>query len=472
MDNKLVRNGIKNVLSAILSQGLILILSFVSGLILPKEMGPAAYGYWQSFLFYMSWLNLMGLGFNDGLVLHYGGDSFNSLPHQKLSSAIVVFYLYIGVASIFLSLISFLVPDSMISRIVLMLGINTPVLCIQCILLSLFLAVNRIGYYNGINLITKIISTIFFIIIIIMNKASASNMMIADTLARVLTTLPCMWMVREVMFARKPDLVLGKKEFKEKSVDGLHITLGLLAASFIPLAGRFVVEWTYSRVEYGIYSFVSSLMMIIITFTSAAGMVVFPILKRLNHRDLPRGYQGLSYLSSFLIGIALLLYIPLVMIIRYLLPEYISALGYLHVIFAACIPLGKVHLLQNSFYKALRLEHQFFKINVTMMLLALGVIYVVNKFYPSLLIVAAASSIMVYVWYSRLDSVLLQSMGLRPCLRHRLTDGVIMGAFISAASQGRIIIFAIIYGTILIVTIINSWQYIKDIFRSYSKLSS
>ena len=58
---------------ALIMQALMLLCSLVTSLVVPKYMGTTQYGYWQIYYFYLNYINFVTLGYNDGLVLKYGG---------------------------------------------------------------------------------------------------------------------------------------------------------------------------------------------------------------------------------------------------------------------------------------------------------------------------------------------------------------------------------------------------------------
>jgi O-antigen/teichoic acid export membrane protein len=90
-----LNSGIKRILLTILTQGVILLLSIITGFVLPQKMGPEAYGYWQVYLFYLVYLNIFGLGFNDGIALFYGGHDYNKLPFETIRSEMRIFVGYL-----------------------------------------------------------------------------------------------------------------------------------------------------------------------------------------------------------------------------------------------------------------------------------------------------------------------------------------------------------------------------------------
>ena len=64
---------IANFSYVVLSNLLTVIVSSLVVLILPKIMGVEEYGYWQLYIFYLSYAGFVHLGWVDGIYLRYGG---------------------------------------------------------------------------------------------------------------------------------------------------------------------------------------------------------------------------------------------------------------------------------------------------------------------------------------------------------------------------------------------------------------
>lgn len=100
--------------------------------------------------------------------------------------------------------------------------------------------------------------------------------MLADFGVRIFVTVICLVLGRRFLFGKAEPIRIGLREFWEKCRYGLNITFALIAASFMPVAGRTIVEWNESAYVYGQYAFAMSILHIIVTFTSTAGTVIFP----------------------------------------------------------------------------------------------------------------------------------------------------------------------------------------------------
>ena len=106
------------------------------------------------------------------------------------------------------------------------------------------------------------------------------------------------------------------QEVWENCGHGIFITAGALLASFMPMAGRVVLQNNATIEEYAVFSFALSVLALIVTFTNAAGVVFFPILKNLEENQLLEYYQKIERIYDSFITVGLGMYIPAVLIIK------------------------------------------------------------------------------------------------------------------------------------------------------------
>lgn len=463
----IVNTGVKKVASAVLTQAVILALSFITGFILPKYMGPEKYGYWQIYIFYLSFINIFGLGFNDGFALFYGGHKYKDLPFKRIRSSMRVFYLYLIAVTIILFAAASFVNDSPKRQIFMTLAFNIPLICLQCFVLTVFLSVNKTSIYNGLNLLTKVLATGFFTTLLLINITSANYMMGAETAARAIVTVICLFVGRKFLFGRDTDFRLGRHEFYEKTKYGINIMLGIIAATLIPVAGRLVVERTHSIAEYGLYSFATSLLTIIITFTNTAGIVIFPVLKTLPEKNLPLNYTNFSFLCSNLFYASLLVYVPFVWLVRSFMSDYIPIFSYMYILLAMCVSIGKVNLLIIPYFKALRFERPFLVSNILGVVAMLVSTSTAQTIFNSVMAVAVATTAVLTVWFYFVESYLLKKMNIKRDVKLLLTDMLFMGLFILGASFGKVWLFVAIYGLSLIIFFLVTY---KQLFTTVKAL--
>ena len=81
------RGGITgNLAYAVIAQGIGLLSSILTSLVLPKFLGVEDYAYWQLFLLYSSYSGFALLGLNDGIYLRLGGKRYFEVDHGELKA--------------------------------------------------------------------------------------------------------------------------------------------------------------------------------------------------------------------------------------------------------------------------------------------------------------------------------------------------------------------------------------------------
>ncbi len=447
----MVHSGVKKIASTILTQGIILTLSFVTGLILPDCMGPEMYGYWQIYVLYLAYLNLFGIGFSDGMALYYGGKKYEDLPFRRIRGAIVLVAVFVLIITCGLFLMAGFIKSEASRYIYQMLALNIPLSCISATVMSTMSAVNRTGVYNGLNLLLRILTVAAYVILIMTVHTDYKSMILGDIIARLLLGVVCLWIGKNLFFGKKASRSESFAELKEKSSAGINITLAAIVAGILPVAGKFVVQFAATVVEFGEYSFGMSLLHIVITFTSAAGLVIYPLLKSMDNEKLAKYYPELSNICSVLVFAAMFMYLPLRWIIIYFLPEYQAVLSYLHIMLLICVPMGRLQLMMLPYFKAMRLEKSYFVANIIGVVAMIGITWLTYQISQLVWAVALASTAVYTIWSICLEYHLVRSM---KCItsfwKKKIIDIVLMLVFILASSSGKWFLFISIYGAAFI----------------------
>ena len=98
-----VKSLVKNAAIAFLAQGITLLISCITSLLVPKLLGVEEYGYWQLFVFYAGYVGFFHFGLNDGVYLLHGGESRDQIDKRSINSQFLVgsiFQLILCVATI------------------------------------------------------------------------------------------------------------------------------------------------------------------------------------------------------------------------------------------------------------------------------------------------------------------------------------------------------------------------------------
>ena len=101
--NSRLKSLIVNSGYAIFSNLLSMLISALVVLILPKIIGVASYGYWQLYLFYVSYVGFFHFGWIDGIYLKYGGQHYEHLDKNMFFSQFVIYTIFQIVLSFFIA---------------------------------------------------------------------------------------------------------------------------------------------------------------------------------------------------------------------------------------------------------------------------------------------------------------------------------------------------------------------------------
>ncbi|WP_312370243.1 lipopolysaccharide biosynthesis protein [Lachnoclostridium sp.] len=454
MNENILHTGIKKIINAMITQIFILICSLVTGFILPKYMGTEMYGYWQIYYFYLSYLNFITLGFNDGISLRYGGVEENELPLKKIRSAIQILMQFILILMfIFIILLKIVNINIEMSYIYMVLILSIPCVCIMNIIVTIYLSINKQNIYNKINLGNKLASTLIYCILLLIGMKNFRIIIMSDYIVRIFMTIICIVIGRKFIFGSKDNYKKGLKEVQRNCSIGIFITFGALASSFIPMGGRIVIEHNESIQVYGIFSFAMSLLGIIVTFTNTAGMIFFPILKKISKEKLSAYYPKIKEAYNCILYISLYSYIPAVFIINHFLPDYKSVLSYAFILFAMCIPLGKIQTLVTTYYKAFRMEQQYFFANLFGIILMITGTFFVYNIFETVQSVAVITTILFTIWSYGLEIYLLKKLNYIINI-HTFEELFVMLVFTFFASTQNILIFLTGYSFVIFVMFI------------------
>lgn len=452
MNNKiLINKGIKKIGIALVSQALILLCSFVLSLVMPKYMNKEMYGYWQIYYFYLNYINFITFGYNDGLVLKYGGMEKENIPIERIRSGNCIIFLF-SVAFTLFGFIAVNLADlsDEYTFIYSVLLISMPCVCMFNVITSIFLATNRQEKYNLFNLLNRCLMTIGCCGFLFLGVKNYESMIWIDCIARVLVTVAVSITGLYFLKGRRATLQEGLQETKENCFAGIFVTMGALLAALVPVSGRVVLEKNASIAEYASYSFAMSVLALVVTFTSAIGMVFFPMLKNLTKEKMLDYYNKIEKTYLFVICLALGAYIPAVLIVKYFLTDYIDVLNYLYLIFALCVPLGKLQMVVTPYMKAFRMEKKYFAMNLAGVLCIFSGCEIVYSVTESVNSVAMVTLLLFMAWDVVVEFCVKRQLKVGE-ISNILGEALIVIGFVLIAALKNMSVFVIAYSVVIII---------------------
>ncbi len=345
-------------------------------LLLPKLMSLENYSYWQLYGFYGVYLACSSLGWCEGTYLKYGGSDYKALDQYKMSSQFWMLALYEAVVLGVIHLICFRFISDTCKMQALSLSLVYSWLSILRYQLQIILqATNRISEYARVYTGERLINFALVIICLVTGRASFQAIAGMEIMSNAVMLSYSAYLCREITF-HKP--LLSRESFMETREligIGYKLTLASFASQSIIGIVRFAIENQWGTIAFGKISLALSMANVLITCISAIGIVLFPMLRNTEKKQLFEIYQPARLcLTIFMFGI-LIFYMPIKIILGMWLPQYDDSMRYLAILFPLCIYETRNTVLTWTYLKTLRRESDIMKANLVIVAVSMALTF-------------------------------------------------------------------------------------------------
>lgn len=364
----------KNISYTLSSNLLTLIVSVVITLFLPKLLGVEEYGYYQLYLFYVSYVGFLHFGWCDGIYLQYGGQHYSDLDKSKFKGQLyslvisqIIISLIFGIA-VTISDITPLQKELVIYFTIL----NILILNVRTFIVYVLQATNRMKDYSVVTISDRLIFVILVLILLVLGVKSVTPYIVADVLSKFISLVIAVSKVKEISSITsvyKP--AWNFDESKQNILIGINLMFANIASTLIIGIVRFGIQNHWNIATFGKISLALSVSNMLMVFINAISLAIFPLLKRVSNEKYSEIYP---YLRTFIMPVVLVLlvsYYPISFILTKWLPNYSESMKYMGILFPIVVFEGKVGLITNTYLKALRKEREIFIVNFFSALLSL-----------------------------------------------------------------------------------------------------
>ncbi|OMF96660.1 hypothetical protein BK146_14515 [Paenibacillus sp. FSL R7-0333] len=350
---------------AVSSNLISLLISTLVVLIVPRMIGVEDYGYWQLYLFYTSYVGFLQFGWNDGIYLRYGGNEYENLNKGVFSAQFWLLFIsqtVIAIIIIFLS--SYLINDVDRKFILLMTALCLIVVGVRAMPLFILQATNKIKEFAQITIIGRVLYFVLIFSFLLLGINEFRIMIYADLLGKLVSLLYAMYCCKDIIFHKFHSLRIIFREITTNINVGINLMFANIASLLILGVVRFGIEHSWDVSTFGKVSLTLSISNMMMIFINAVGIVLFPVLRRVNQNKLNKIYVTISpLLMTIFLGL-LISYYPLKIILNSWLTEYSDSILYMALVFPMFVYEGKMALLINTYLKTLRKEKLMLQINL------------------------------------------------------------------------------------------------------------
>lgn len=398
---------IKNISYTFVSNIISLILSAVLVLMIPKIVGTEAYGYYQLYLFYCSYVGVLYFGWCDGIYLRIGGQYYEDLDKPLYSTqfrllGLLEIIIYI---TIFLGSLIFL-EDVNKHFVIGMVCISAVAMCLRWFITFILQSTARIKEYVIITVSEKILFTVFVLLLMLVSYAEYKLILVSDVVAKYVSLGIGIWYCRDILFSKTVPITTVIPEIKENISAGIKLMIASLSSMLIIGVVRFGIENHWSISTFGKVSLALSLSSMVVTTINAIAVVMYPMLRRADEHSMIKMYSVLRVFLMNLIFGGIIFYYPASRILSLWLPQYSDSLRYVAILLPMCAYESKMSMLVNTYFKALRLENLLMKCNMTALALSV-VCTIVSVFILDSITVAILSILIVMIFRCILSEIML-----------------------------------------------------------------
>ena len=458
-----MNENIKSILMVTGGQLISLFISIVRSLCLPFFMSVLDYGYFQSYTFYITLFPIIALGYNDGIYLRYGKYNYNELPFNLLSGSNRIFL----TASLFLSLLSIIIAkvlfkDENLFFAFVFSASYAVFLCLNGLMLQVFQITKQFKKYSTYTVLGRLLSTTLIIILLLLGHRNYIEIIIVDLTCFAIINIVILFNNKALFFSRS-DRMGSVKEYIENIKVGYSLLIaGLIGILFLG-GGRLIVQFFGDVIQFSIYSFAISIATFISVAISSASLVVYPILARYSLPELQETYMGINSKIRVMIIPIIFSYFLLMVLIKRFYPQYIGALEFLDIIVITMYIQSFMYVLQNTYYKVLRIERELMIDN----LISISIVFIIGLplyyFTGKLATVALSTLLAQLVRYSLSYCRIRKSLGVS--LNYNLTEFIIIIVFLFLSSLK--FVDSIVEITVLVFISLFYINHNMDVFKSF-----
>lgn len=354
-----------NAAIAFLAQGVGLLASVITTLLLPKALGVEPYGYWQLFLFYSSYVGFFQFGLNDGIYLLLGGQTRAEVNKADIKAQYCVGLSVQLTIALVIVVASFVLPFSGERQFVLIATAAYLIIYNSSGFFGyLFQSLNETKLYSFSCILSRISFVAPVVFVVALKVDDFRVYIILQLIAQVISLGFCVWNSRIFLVSKKMS-VRSAVALSVRSVRvGVKLMLANIASMLILGIFRFAVDFHWGIGQFAEISLSLSLTNFVLAFISQVSMVLFPALRSTESSEQAAVYSSLKSILLAFLPISLVVCWPMVWILSAWLPEYGEGLRYLGLLIPICVFDGQMSLLGTTYLKVLRGEKQLLLVNL------------------------------------------------------------------------------------------------------------
>lgn len=334
--------------------------------ILPKFLNENGYGFYNLYLFYISYIGIFHFGLVDGAYLRYGGMFYDDLDKRLIKGQLYFLTAIEIFITIVISLFGILSSqDRDRFFIIATAALNCLVYLPRSFLQYILQATGKIKIYAKNYILERILFLVLVILLLLLfHWNNYKYLIVADLFVKFLTTIFFVFSCKDLL----SDKICGIGKIFAEVLENCKVGFFLLFANIsgILIIGfiRFVIEKKWDIAMFGKISLSLTICNVFVSFINAISLVLFPHFKRLSQNDLVNYFEKLSFIVTIGMFLCMTCFYPFKCILERILPAYSESIIALSILFPVALFETRMALLLLTFLKVYRKERAILYINL------------------------------------------------------------------------------------------------------------
>ncbi len=374
---------------SLLAQVLSIIVSLIFSLGITKVLDVEHYGYWQLFILYSNYAGFFHLGICDGLYLKYGGRRIERINKFNFTNQISRFFcLEVLISIAFLVILVFSTSDPIKFGLLIFIIPYLIIANIQTYLSYILLATNNIEKYSISVFIEKVFIILSIAVLYFLRMIDVNALIYIYIIGKLLSIFYLIYFISpffefKAFFSKNTST---NKVLLSYAIIGIPLMFSNVLSTLIIGSNRLLTEHKYGIIAFSKLSFSISLVFLFIIFVSQIGIVLFPIIRRMNEENRKQIYYWIDNNLTMLFSCLIIFYYPLIVFVQNYVPNYLDSVKYLSFMLPICIFEGKFQILFNTMYKVLNRQKTIFIVNCISLFLSLILTFVSLYVFDSIML--------------------------------------------------------------------------------------
>lgn len=356
---------LQNVGVAFFAQGVSMGLSVIQTLIVPKLLGVEQFGYWQLYIFYVSYVGFFHLGLSSGVYLITGGQKREEMDKAAIKSQMLfgAFYQTI-MAGVIILLTSFLQSGAERMFVIVMTAIYLVLQNLATFMMNELQCMNETKKSSFSTIVERLAFLIPLLVLLVLRVNVFYPYVVSYTASTIVQLGYCSWHLRDFWRAESLGFCRSAQLAWASIKIGFPMMLANVMSMLILGIGRFFIDARWGIETFGKLSLALSLVSFFLAFVSQASMVLFPSLRQAALDEVRRFYRAARDAMGLLFPGVYALYFPMVWLLSIWLPDYSSTFTYLIFLLPICVFDSKYNITGVTYYNVLRRERVMLLVNM------------------------------------------------------------------------------------------------------------